>query len=97
MKVTIENDQGEEIRATLPPAIWEGRKEITTGVQLTGLYYGPKSGRKIARYYSQWDNGHNVCVGDYFYEFLAHNSEDWILVCDKVEIDAPGVPVEDIA
>lgn len=52
--VTIQDEQGENYRVTLPPAIYSGMEGLSTGVWLKKLYFGPRSGRMFAKKHTQW-------------------------------------------
>ena len=54
MKAKVSSPHREPIWVNLPNPLWEGKERITTGVCLTGLYKGAKTGRTVARFDSQW-------------------------------------------
>jgi len=68
-KATIHSDDYEQTaeRVTLPKPFYAAKalgREDYTGVWVTGLYYGPHSGRCFVQTYSIWDDGHGRCQGE---------------------------------
>jgi hypothetical protein len=58
---------GSAERVTLPEPFYSAKaqgQEDYTGVCVTGLYYGPRSGRCFVETYSVWDDGTGRCQGD---------------------------------
>lgn len=76
----------------LPAPLWEGREQINTGVCLTGLYKGPKSGRMVARFYSLWVDRQGRVTGEYFSRIYL---SDWVTYCELAGID-PKVEAEEL-
>jgi hypothetical protein len=69
MTVTITTADGDRQRINLPKSpVWEGRREIGTGVTIEAIYVGKISRRVIAEYESRWDNGRGGTVGRYWAE-----------------------------
>lgn len=75
MKKTVLNLRGELEYISLPKPHWQccesGRRcgrEDFTGVWITGLFVGPRTGRRIARIYSIWDAGNGQIAGETFSE-----------------------------
>jgi hypothetical protein len=72
-KVTIygeyeldDNGNNRAERVTLPAPFYKAGvngQEDYTGVWVTGLYYGPRSGRCFVEDYSIWDDGHGAITG----------------------------------
>jgi len=83
---------GDSCYLNLPAPLWEGREQINTGVWLTGLYKGPKSGRMVARIDSQWAGLHGRTAGEHFERCYLAN---WIDYCELAGID-PQVEAEEL-
>lgn len=83
-RVTIDNLRGLAERVTLPAPLWEGRRNTSTGVYLTAIYRGPRTGRMFARYLSQWDGS----VGTTYAEISA---DEYLHVCRLVDVEPAGV------
>ena len=62
MNTTITNLNGDNERVTLPEAHWKGKENDGTGVWITGLYYGPRSGRIFIKTHSIWDDGRHMGI-----------------------------------
>ena len=67
-KITIVDIDGDRTeRVSLPKPFFEApaarRPQDSTGVWITGLYYGPRSGRCFIATYSIWDRGDGVVEG----------------------------------
>jgi hypothetical protein len=62
-----DNGNNRAERVTLPTPFYESEvrgAEDYTGVWITGLYYGPHSGRCFVEDYSIWDDGHGAVTGE---------------------------------
>ncbi len=95
MKVKVKvngMDYGDCCYLSLPAPLWEGKEELNTGIWLTGLYKGPKSGRMVARFYSQWVDHKGRITGEYFSRIYL---SDWVTYCELAGID-PQVEAEEL-
>jgi hypothetical protein len=66
MKTIITNLNNEKEYVSLPNPHYEhaaSGRTIAAGVWITGLFSGPRSGRKFVRTYSIWDNGRGLHIG----------------------------------
>ena len=89
---TITKLNGDHERVSLPiphytaPARGE---QLCTGVWITGLYSGPRTGRKFVRTYSIWQrrNGHGV-VGETLQEL---NAAEYLHYCNLVGVEPVNV------
>ena len=95
--VTITNLSDERERVHLPEPFFtaEARgQEDFTGVWITGLFYGPRTHRMVAKTYSIWDDGHGRNVGERYREL---DTSLFLHYCQKVRIDPPdGLSAEDL-
>jgi len=93
MKVKVNGMyDGDSCYLSLPAPMWEGREELNTGVWLTGLYCGKRTGRMVARFYSQWVDHKGRITGE---SFSRIHLSDWVTYCDLVGID-PQVEAEEL-
>ncbi len=83
MKHTIWNLDGQREYVSLPNPLWEGRVEIGTGVFLTRLYRGSRTGRMVEKTVSQWQ-GSPPC------SYTEIGREDFAGRCEFVGIDIPA-------
>lgn len=84
MTKTIQNLFGEYERGTLPNPHYSAEAtgpEDYTGTWITGLYSGPRTGRKFVRTYSIWDNGRGSCIGTNYSEL---DESEYLDKCDRV-------------
>lgn len=97
-RVTLQDFYGNYQRVTLPAPFYEASAsgpEDWTGVWITALYYGPRSGRMFSRTYSIWDDGHGRNVGTRYREI---DRSDFLHYCDLVGVEPPaGLQAEDVA
>jgi hypothetical protein len=77
---------------SLPAPMWEGKEELNTGIWLTALYRGKKTGRMVARFYSQWVDHKGRITGEYFSRIF---TSDWVNYCELAGID-PQVEAEEL-
>ena len=92
---TITNLAGDCERVSLPAPHFthdtHGQENLSTGVWITGLYSGPRTGRKFVRTYSIWQsrNGYGVRGETYREldesEYLEHCA---IVDCEPVNVSA---------
>jgi len=92
MKVKVSDLHGNCDYLSLPAPLWEGKKEISVGVWLTGLYKGPKTGRMVARFDSRWVDHKGRITGEYFSRIFIC---DWVNYCDLAGID-PDIEAEEL-
>ena len=91
-KVTVTNLNGEKERVNLPEPHFDTHKsgeEDFTGIWITALYSGPKTGRKFAEIYSIWEHSQGE-----IYDELTES--DYLKYCAKVgcePIDATATDV----
>lgn len=79
------NERGEKVKLALPAQVWRGYSSVGTGIELTGLYYGTISKKKVARTYSYWQKRDgNGCVGEEFH--LLTDDAEVIRYCDAAGI-----------
>jgi hypothetical protein len=80
-------------RVTLPEPFYEAEargQEDYTGKWVTGLYYGPRSGRCFVETYSIWDDGKGRCTGEVIREV---SLTELLTVADHVGAALPeGIP-----
>ena len=88
MNTTITNLNGDAERVTLPVAHWSGRERAGTGVWITGLYHGPRSGRVFIRTHSIWDDGRHmgINVGERVCEV---ECSEFLLACERTGATVP--------
>ena len=92
---TITNLDGESERVSLPTPHFthhtHGQENLSTGVWLTGLYSGPRSGRKFARTWSIWQKrvGYGV-VGETYFEL---GEAEYLHYCNVVGTEPINVAV----
>lgn len=82
----------ESVRVALPDPVWEGHREVGTGVSLTGIYFSPRAGRIVLERDSVWDNGHGFCTGE-SYELVEPDDPgypDVLALCDKLGVEIPA-------
>jgi hypothetical protein len=87
MKATVYDYDGTK-RVTLPEPFYESSAsgpEDYTGVWITALYYGPRSGRAFKRTYSIWEIGGRV-TGERYEEI---SLADLLRVADHVGAELP--------
>lgn len=98
---TIINLQGERERVTLPtPHFLDGSHNSNaynntgTGVWVTALYSGPRTGRKFVRTYSIWLRGNDSgrTVGTTYREL---DESDYLRLCERVGCE-PDIPAGDV-
>lgn len=91
MVVTISNLSGEKERVSLPKPFFEtkaqGQSDFT-GVWITGLYYGKKTGRMFAETQSNWLDNKGYCIGTTYSEL---DRSDFLHYCQKVNVKVPEV------
>jgi len=93
MKVKVNGMYDSDCRyLSLPTPMWEGREELNTGIWLTGLYKGPKSGRMVARFDSQWVDQKGRMEGESFSRIYM---SEWINYCEIAGID-PQAEAEEL-
>ena len=80
--VTIQDEQGTNHRVTLPPEIYSGMDELSMGIWLKKLYYGPKSGRMFAEKHTQWIG----CRTPYWVEL---DESEFLGLCAVAGIEPP--------
>ncbi len=88
-RVTIINLDGEAERVTLPAPFWHGSATgpaHSTGVWITGLYLGPRTGRMFRRSRSIWDRGDGATVGTTYRELTG---SEFLTCCELVGVDPP--------
>ena len=88
--VTITNLQGEAERVTLPRPQMEcevSGPEDWTGIWLTGLYVGPRSGRIVRRVYSIWQASDGGVTGK-VYDEIDH--ETYLRMCKIAGVEPIG-------
>ena len=87
MTTTILNLSGKLERVSLPTphysASASGEAEFT-GVWITGLYSGPRTGRRFAETYSIWDNGRGGHTGASVHEL---DESEYLRYCDIVRCE----------
>jgi hypothetical protein len=83
MKRTVELLSGETRRVALPEPHWSGRVESSAGVFITGLFAGPRTGRRFLETYSQWDDGtgRGYGIGERYSEL---DETDYLKLCARV-------------
>lgn len=92
---TITNLNGDSERVSLPAphftASPRGRENLSTGIWLTGLYSGPRTGRKFARTYSIWQSktGYGV-IGETYCELT---EAEYLHYCNVVGCEPVNVAV----
>lgn len=91
-RVTITNLNGEHERVTLPAPHYEsracGQSNGGTGVWITALYAGPRTGRKFVRSHSMWDRGDGCTVGTTYREI---DESQYLAYCERVGCDPEHV------
>lgn len=92
MKAKVNSPHREPIWMNLPKPLWEGKERITTGICLTGLYKGAKTGRTVARFDSQWVDGQGRMEGESFAQI---EPSTWLEYCEIAGID-PQVEAEEL-
>lgn len=88
-RVTIINLNGESERVTLPAPFWEGSvtgPAHSTGVWITALYLGPRTGRMFRRSHSIWDRGDGATVGTTYRELT---EPELLTCCERVGTSPP--------
>lgn len=88
-RVTITNLDGEAERVTLPAPFWSGSASgpaHSTGVWITALYLGPRTGRMFRRSHSIWDRGDGATVGTTYRELTL---PEMLACCDRIGADVP--------
>ena len=83
MKVTVSNQNDEKERVNLPEPHFETHKsgeQDFTGIWITALYSGPRTGRKFAEIYSIWEHSQGVN----YYEL---SEADYLAYCAKVRCE----------
>lgn len=92
MTVTATNLSGERERISLPAPHYQterrGQQDFT-GIWILALYSGPRTGRRFALTYSQWDNGKSQCVGDQYNEL---SEDEYLDYCERVDCEPKHVP-----
>ncbi len=69
MKALVTMTNGEEKWMSLPNPIWEGTKNIGTGITREAVFVGPKTKRVVVKTYSVWQKGNSgCCEGTSFHE-----------------------------
>lgn len=91
MKAIIETTNGNRKYVSLPAPTWEGRRDIRTGVEIHALYYGPRTGRIVAEYYSIWATQNGGCVGRYYQELT---EDDALRVLRHLPVEPADVGIE---
>ena len=92
MKTTIENLSGEMERVSLPEPLYEsdadGRAEDGTGIWYTGLFFGPRTGRTVVRYYSIWEDRSRpgCCQGTVYQEV---DRSEFLRLCSRLGVSVP--------
>jgi hypothetical protein len=94
-RVTVTNLRGDSERVTLPHPHYESPaagQETWTGVWITGLYAGPRTGRKFVRTESIWQRSHNDsrCVGTTYREL---DQAEYLDLCERVDCEPQHVSV----
>lgn len=92
MKAKVSSPHREPIWMNLPNPLWEGKERITTGVCLTGLYKGAKTGRMVARFDSQWVGSRGRIEGESFAQIDAGTFLEY---CEIAGID-PQMDAEEL-
>lgn len=83
-RVTLQNLSGGLERVTLPQPHYEDDatgQQTYTGVWVTGLYSGPRTGRKFVRTYSIWDRGDGQTTGTTYREL---DEAEYLDYCHRV-------------
>jgi hypothetical protein len=94
MKAEVKNVYGDYVLMSLPAPLWEGKAQIGTGVWLTGLYRGPRTGRTVARYMSSWvDSKTGLIEGE---SFAMCDNSTWLWYCETAGINDPQVEAEEL-
>lgn len=94
MDVTITNLDGFSERVRLPNASEyvaddAHYREEWTGVVVTGIWTGPRSGRRFLRTHSIWQNRKTHGIVGTVYEEV--DEERYLSLCDKVGIEPTNV------
>lgn len=85
---TVTNLAGDTERVSLPRALEDSTcKRYSTGIELSAIYRGPRTGRMFAEFYSIWDNGRGECRGTYVREIT---TPEFIEMCDRCGIEPVG-------
>lgn len=94
-RVTITNLAGENERVTLPQPHFSdaatnssGYNNAGTGVWITALYAGPRTGRKFIRTNSIWDRGDGCNVGTTYREL---DESEYLGACKRVGCEPESV------
>ena len=93
---TITNLDGDHERVSLPAphfvAEARGRENLSTGLWLTALFSGPRTGRKFARTYSIWQkrDGRGGVVGETYREL---DEAEYLHYCNIVGCEPVNVAV----
>ena len=88
-RVTITNLDGESERVTLPAPFWShpvSGPAHSTGVWITALYLGPRTGRMFRRSHSAWDRGDGAQIGTTYRELTL---PEFLTCCDRVGVEPP--------
>lgn len=88
-RVTITNLDGESERVTLPQPFWAASVSgpaHSTGVWITALYLGPRTGRMFRRSHSIWDRGDGATVGTTYREL---SMPEFLACCERVGVEPP--------
>ena len=96
--VTAINLQGDHERVTLPqPHYWKQARgqEDYGGVWITGIYSGPRSGRRFVETESIWDDGRHIgiCVGTTFKEV---SESEYLTACERVRCEPENVKATEV-
>jgi len=99
-RVTITNLAGDSERVALPqPHFVEpstnssGYNNTSTGVWITALYSGPKTGRRFIRTHSIWDRGNGMTVGTTYREL---DESAYLAACERVRCEPVHVSATDL-
>jgi hypothetical protein len=95
---TITNLCGEAERVSLPQPHYEAAaqgEQDYTGVWITGIFSGPRTGRRFVRTYSIWQRSHNDgrCVGTTIREI---DEAEYLNLCERVDTDPVNVTAADV-
>jgi hypothetical protein len=88
---TITTLSGDKERVSLPKphytAAARGQQDFT-GVWITGLYSGPRTGRRFAETYSIWENQRGGCAGTSVREL---DDSEYLDYCRRAGTEPVGV------